>query len=149
MKVILLKDVPNVGHKYDVKDVSDGYAHNFLLARKLAEVATPGAIKNIELRRKQQIQQEEMDQKLLEGTLDNLKGAKITIKEKANEKGHLFSQVHKDEIAKALKEQKNIDLKPEMVDLNKSIKEIGEHKIVVKVNKKSAEFILEILPIKE
>ncbi len=147
MKVILLKDVPSVGHKYDVKDVSDGYALNYLIARKLAEPATPGAIKNVELKKKQSAQQEELTKSLVMGALEGLKGSKITIKEKINEKGHLFSQVHKEEVIKAVKEQRGIDLGPEMIDMDKPIKEAGEHKITLKIDKKSTELILEILPI--
>jgi large subunit ribosomal protein L9 len=147
MKVILLKDVPNVGHKYEVKEVSDGYATNYLLARKLAEVATQGAVKSLELRRKQQAQQTKIDKDLLSKTLSALDGIAITISEKANEKGHLFSQVHKEEVIKALKDQKNIELEPEMIDLDKPIKEVGEHKISVTIDKKSVEINLSILPI--
>lgn len=147
MKVILLKDVPNVGKKYEVKDVSDGYAINYLIVRKLAEVATPGAIKNIELRRKQGVQKQELDKNLLAKTLESLKGVKITLSEKANEKGHLFAQVHREEVVAALKDQKGIELDAEMVDMEHPIKEAGEHKISIKIDKKTAEINLEILPI--
>jgi len=147
MKIILLKDVPNVGKKYEVKDASDGYALNYLIPRKLAEVATPGAVKNVELRRKQGIQQQEIDKNLLTKTLESLKGVKITLNEKANEKGHLFAQVHREEVIKALKEQKGIELAEEMIDMEHPIKETGEHKISIKIDKKTAEIILEILPI--
>lgn len=147
MKIILLRDVPNVGKKYEVKDVSDGYAQNYLLARKLAEIATPGAIKNVELRKKQSVQKQELDKNLLLKTLDSLKGLKITLNEKANEKGHLFAQVHKEEVINAINDQKGIELSEQMIDMEHPIKEIGEHKISIKIDKKTAEVILEILPI--
>lgn len=147
MKIILLRDVPNVGKKYEVKDVSDGYAQNYLFARKLAEIATPGAIKNVELRKKQSVQKQELDKDLLLKTLDSLKGLKITLNEKANEKGHLFAQVHREEVVNAIKGQKGIELNVEMIDMEHPIKETGEHKINIKIDKKTAEVILEILPI--
>ena len=52
MKVIFLQDVPRVGKKYDVKEVNDGYAMNFLLPRKLVELATPKSIAELEIRKK-------------------------------------------------------------------------------------------------
>ena len=52
MKVIFLKDVPRVGKKYDIKEINDGYAMNFLFPQKLAEIATPSAIANLEKRQK-------------------------------------------------------------------------------------------------
>ena len=50
MKVIFLKDVPRVGKRHDIKEVNDGYATNFLLPRKLAEVATPAAVTRLQVR---------------------------------------------------------------------------------------------------
>lgn len=146
MKIILLRDVPNVGKKYEVKDVSDGYALNYLMPRKLAEVATPGALKGVDLRKKQFVQKQEIDKTLMAKTLESIKGVKITLNEKANEKGHLFAQVHKKEVINALKAQKGIELSEDMLDMEHPIKEAGEHKITIKIDKKSVEINLEILP---
>lgn len=138
MKIILLRDVPNVGKKYEIKDVSDGFGRNFLLARNLAEIATTQTIQNIEKKRMQDKQMKEVDKDILEKNLDTLKGVRISIKEKANEKGHLFAAVRAAEIAKILKEQKHIEIPEDMIELEKPIKEIGEYKIKVK----DSEFLL-------
>lgn len=141
MKVILLKDVPKLGKKYDVKEVANGFARNSLFPQKLAEIATPSVIASIELRKKQDKQFKEVDKDILNKNIESLKDVKITISEKANEKGHLFAGVHKEEIVSALKSQKNINIPEELIELNEPIKEIGEHKIRVK----NIEFILEIV----
>ncbi|MFA4890069.1 MAG: 50S ribosomal protein L9 [Candidatus Paceibacterota bacterium] len=141
MRVILLHDVPNVGKKYEVKNVSDGFARNFLFAKKLAEVATTQTIQNIETKKKQDEQKKEVDKNILGKNIAALDEVKISIKEKTNEKGHLFAAIHTKEIAKALKEQKQIEIPEEMIGLEKPIKEKGEYKIKVK----NKEFILEIL----
>ncbi len=141
MKVILIKDVPKLGIKYDVKEVSAGYARNFLFSRGLAEQATEKIIKAVEIKKKQMGQEKEISQDILEKNLTAIDGLKLTITEKANEKGHLFAGVHKEEIAKILKEQKHVEIPAELIDLEHPIKEIGEHKIQVK----DKEFILEII----
>ncbi len=95
MKVIFLQDVQRVGKRHDVKDISDGYAVNFLLPRKLAVVATPRAIAELETRKKEIAIEREVQEGLLTKNLEAIKGKTITIKVKADEKGHLFSKIHK------------------------------------------------------
>jgi len=140
MKVILKKDVPKLGIKYEVKEVSAGYARNFLFSRGLAEQATDKIIKSVEIKRKQATQEKEISQDILEKNLGEINGIRLTIQEKANEKGHLFAGVHKEEVVKILKEQKHIEIPAELIGLEHPIKEIGEHKIPVK----DKEFVLEI-----
>lgn len=141
MKVILLQDVPNVGRKYEVKNVSDGFARNFLFAKKLAEIATTQSIQAIDAKKKQDEQKKEVEKDILGKNIEALEGLKISIKEKTNEKGHLFAGIRAKEIAKILKDQKNIGIPEEIIEMEKPIKEKGEHRIKVK----NKEFILEIL----
>ena len=141
MKIILLRDVPNVGKKYEVKDVSDGFGRNFLLARNLAEIATTQSIQNIEKKRTQDNQMKEVDKDILEKNIEALEGIRISVKEKANEKGHLFAAVRAKEIVEILKKQKHIEIPEEMIELKKPIKEKGEHK----VKAGNEEFVLEII----
>ena len=142
MKVILLKDVVKVGHKNEVKNVSDGYAMNFLIPNKLAEFATPKKIKNIEILKHQQKEEYNIQHDLLVKNLKTLNGARVEIEGKANEKGHLFKGIQKEEIVEELKRQDHIDLKPEFVELEHPIKEVGEFDITAKVGDTKATFKL-------
>lgn len=144
MKVILLNDVPKVGKRHDVKDVNDGYAANFLLPRKLAIVATPKAISDLEKQKKQIIIEREVQEDLLMKNLENIKGKVITIKGKANEKGSLFSSIHKKEIVDAMHSEHRAEIDEEFIILEKPIKEIGEFEIPIQIKGKKSSFKLKI-----
>ena len=143
MKIILLQDISGVGRKGEVKNVSDGYGRNFLLPNKLGQIATPSAIASAEKIRKQTEQDKEVQKDILEKNIKGLKDLKVQIKAKANEKGHLFSIIHPDEISKILKEQHHLDIPSKFIEIEKPIKELGEHTIRVK----HQEFILDVLAI--
>ena len=144
MKVIFLKDVPRVGKKNDIKDVNDGYAQNFLLARGLAELATPNKISDLEKRMKNIVVENQIEENLLMRNLEEMKDKVIVLKEKANEKGHLFSSIHKKEIIDAMLKQNHITLSEDILDLDKPIKEIGEFEINVSIKSKKSSFKLKI-----
>ena len=133
MKVIFLQDVPRVGKKYDVKEVNDGYATNFLLPRKLAELATPKAVASLEIHKKEIIVEREVQTDLLMRNLEEIKGKVIKIKGKANEKGSLFKAIHKKEIIIEMKKQNHADIDEEFIILEKPIKEIGEFEIPIEI----------------
>ncbi|MES2315369.1 MAG: 50S ribosomal protein L9 [Patescibacteria group bacterium] len=142
MKVIFLKDVPRVGRKYDVKEVNGGYATNFLLPRKLAELATTKALAALETRQKDiQIEREVQDDLLMKN-LEEIKGKVVHITAKADEKGHLFKGIHNKEIAEAMKAEHRADITPEFITLEKPIKEVGEFEIPILVKGKKSSFKL-------
>ena len=142
MQVIFLHDVPRVGKKYDVKEVNDGYAVNFLLPRKLAVIATPKAVAELEMRQKEIVLEREVQESLLLKNLEEIKGKTITIKGKANELGHLFSAIHKKEIVEAMKEQNRADIGEEFIVLEKPIKQVGEFEIPIVIKGKKSSFKL-------
>jgi large subunit ribosomal protein L9 len=144
MKVILLKNVPKIGKKYQVINVASGYAANFLFPKNLAEIATDKAIVRVEKLLAEQGAQKKIMEDLLLKNLSDINGAKIEITEKANEKGHLFAAIHADELIPALKEQTRLDVDADHIVLNKPIKEIGEHKVSIKVQDKTAEFTVNV-----
>ncbi len=145
MKVIFLKDVPRVGKKYDVKDVNDGYALNFLIPRKLVEIATPKAIQAHEIRKKDIILERAVQDELLMKNLEEIKSKTITISAKANEKGHLFSSIHKKEIIEAMRKNHHAEIGEEFIVLEKPVKEVGEHDIPILIKGKKASFKLVVV----
>ena len=140
MKIILLKDIPNVGQRYDIKDVSSGFALNHLLPRGLAEAATPKAVAKIEAIKVNDLTQKKIQEELLLKSLEKIKSITLHLKEKTNDKGHLFAGITKERLAEEIKKQEKIDVLPESIKLNKPLKEAGEHKIMIEILGKKAEF---------
>ncbi len=131
MKVILLKDVKGIGRAHEVVEVKDGHALNYLIPKKLAIPATEAAMREAELRRKQAAERGAIDAALLAQNISALAEARIVIKVKANEKGHLYDAVGESDIVKAAKEQTRIDIPEDAIRLEKPIKELGTFDIPV------------------
>jgi large subunit ribosomal protein L9 len=144
MKVILLKDVQKVGRKFETVTVAEGYATNSLIPKGLAEVATPKAIARAEKFQVQEAADRKVREDLLMKNLKDIGGVTLEIAGKANEKGHLFAGIHKEELVPALKEQTRLDIDPSYIVLDKALKEVGEHKVTVKVQDKEVEFTVVI-----
>jgi len=144
MKVILLQDVPKVGKRYDLKNIADGYALNFLIPKKLAKLATKDAKKEIEiLKEKQQLKQVKKETELMEDIL-KLKDSVINITTKINKEGHLFAGIDKKAIIDVIKDQKALNIDEDFIILEKPIKEASEHVIKLKVGSKEFSFTLKI-----
>lgn len=132
MKVILLEDVKNVGKAWDIKDVSDGYARNFLFPNKLAQVATPDMIKKAEMQKAEGIKKAEEDLEKIELLASALDDFVIKIKAKANAEGKLFGSIKPEMIREALINEK-LDIRsiPAKNIATENIKETGEHKVTI------------------
>lgn len=144
MKVILLKNVQNVGKKYDIKTVSDGYALNFLIPNHFAEVAQASAVKKIEQLKLHEDLKRKAFESTLHASLKKIEGKGLTVEAKVNEKGHLFKGIHKDEIVALLKEKVGVDVSPEYITLEKPIKEVGSHSIPLTIGDSMVQFTLEV-----
>lgn len=145
MKIVLIKDVKGVGKKHDIKTVADGFALNSLIPQGLAEVATKNALVRVELIKKQEETERKVHEDLLSKNLKSIHDVVVEMTVGANEKGHTFAGIHAAEIAPLLKAQTRIEVLPEFIKLDKPIKEIGDHKIDVKVQGKSATFVLKVI----
>ncbi len=144
MRVILLQDVPKIGKKYDVKEVANGLARNFLIPKKLVEMATPHAIKNIETLRAKNLQETEKKGKELFAMLELLTDKTIVMKTKSSEQGSLFKAVTEKDIAEAIEKQHHIKISPTLIILDEPIKKVGEYSIMMggkKLQKKLTIFI--------
>jgi large subunit ribosomal protein L9 len=144
MKIILLKEVKGIGHAHEAIETADGYALNFLIPKKLAIPATAVALKEAELRRKQAVERAELDTKLLTQNIAALAEARIVIRVRANEKGHLYDAVGESEIRKAAKEQAHVDISDDVIKLEKPIKELGIFEIPVSATDAFGKFSITI-----
>ena len=142
MKVVLLKDVPKVGKKFDVRDVSDGYGRNYLLKLGLAKIATDSTLKEAEEFKLKNVAVKQMAEEEVDRGLTRLGAVKLLIKSKANEDGHLFAGIDADDLSNEIKKQTGLSVLPEYIKLEKSIKTVGEHLIEVAIGKKRASFRL-------
>jgi large subunit ribosomal protein L9 len=135
MKVIFLDDVKNVGKKYDIKDVSDGYARNFLFPNKLAETATPEAIKKLDSMKAAHEKEDKDAIAHLEAIAKKINETKIQFELKVDKSGAVFGSVNKETLSKAMREHKLIGAERVDIDLKYPIKELGEHSVAIDLKK--------------
>jgi large subunit ribosomal protein L9 len=131
MKIILLQDVPKIGKKYDIKEINNGYAVNFLIPKKLAVPATPQEISKIEMIKETSRMEKEIQYSLLSKIIADLSDKVVHIAESANEKGNLFSAVKAKEISEAMYLEHHISIDAQAIKLKEPIKDIGSHKVTI------------------
>ncbi len=135
MKVIFLQDVRNVGRRNDVKEVSEGYARNFLLPNKLVEPATPAALKKLETMKATHDAEETALLKKLDDEKRAIEAVALEFPLKADKSGAPFSSVNKDTILTALREHKLVTTERVAIDLKYPLKEFGEHAVTIDLKK--------------
>ena len=133
MQVILLKKIVGLGEVGDIKEVSEGYARNFLFVQNLAEPATQSNIEKLKKDQAEQVRKAEKDLLITEKIADRLNGLVIEIKSKANDAGKLYAAITPAMIVKKLKE-KDFTIKKEQIILIEAIKELGEYPIAIQLN---------------
>ncbi|MGE5380829.1 MAG: 50S ribosomal protein L9 [Methylocystaceae bacterium] len=133
MKVILTQDVKKLGQKGDLKEVSDGYARNFLFPRNLAVEATATRIKEMDERKTSEGRRKEREEEQARAIKAKLDGKTINVKAKMGKDGKLYGAVTAQEISDAIKAQAGIDLDKRKVDLKENIKHEGEYPVKLKI----------------
>ncbi|MCK5084358.1 MAG: 50S ribosomal protein L9 [Candidatus Pacebacteria bacterium] len=133
MKVILTKDVQNLGNIGDIKDVANGYARNFLIPGGYAAIATKDTIERSEEMKLKKEKQAEEGLKTAEELSKRLESVSITIKAKADESGKLYAAVKSKEISKAL-DDKGFKIDEDKVVIKESIKAIGDHEVIINLD---------------
>ncbi|MBU2542631.1 50S ribosomal protein L9 [Patescibacteria group bacterium] len=132
MKVILIQNVPGTGQKGDIKEVADGYARNFLIKKNLARPATVDAVEKIQAQEKKKAKEMENELKDSQRVADKIDGLEIEILGKTSNTGTLYSAVGAHKIAQEIKKQLGMLIKPNQVELRKSIKECGEFEVKIR-----------------
>jgi len=135
MRVILLRDVKDVGKRFDVKDVSDGFARNFLFPGKLAEAATPSALRALEAKRLEREKEESESLKHFAALAERLKERSLIFPVKATDEGAVFGSVTKEMILSALRDAKLLTKERLEIHMDHPLKKLGEHKIEVSLKK--------------
>ena len=142
MKVVLLKDVPKLGKKFDVKEVSGGYALNSLIPRGLVAVATETLVKRMDGEKAIMSHKLHKEEEILAKNLSTIDKLVLEMTAKASIKGHLFSSIHKAEIAAQVQRVAGISIDAEFVKLEKPIKEVGDHVVEIVAGGKTAKLKL-------
>lgn len=136
MKVILLQDVKSLGKKGEVVNVSDGYARNMILPKKLGVETTGKNLNDLKLQNKhaEKVAQEQLE--AAQALADEIKEKIVEVKIKAGEGGRTFGSISTKEISAAVKEQLNLDIDKKKMSLNDPIKALGTYEVAVKLHAK-------------
>lgn len=134
MKVILLQDEKKLGKKGDIIEVSEGYARNYVLPKKIGVEATPKNLNDLKLQKanSDKIAQEQLD--AAKALAADLETKQVVVKIKAGEGGRAFGSVSSKEIATACKEQHGIELDKKKIQLAESLKNFGSYEVAIKLH---------------
>ena len=143
MEIVLLEDVKSLGKKGDVVKVSDGYARNFILPKKLGVEATPKNLNELRLQKanaariaaQQLSDAKDLAAKLADAVEDMAADASVTVRIKAGDNGKAFGSVSGKEIARAAEEQLGLDLDKKKLVLPEPLKTLGVHEVAVKLHR--------------
>lgn len=130
MQVILIQNVAGIGKIDDVKDVSEGYARNFLFARNLAMPATPKVLADLKVRQNRKVKDVEKGLREQQSVADKLDGYEVVLKEKVSKGETLYAAVGPQKVAEALM-RSGFQINKDQI-LLKPIKETGEYKAKIK-----------------
>ncbi|WP_010531295.1 50S ribosomal protein L9 [Lentibacillus jeotgali] len=134
MKVIFKQDVKGKGKKGDVRNVSDGYARNYLLKNNLAVEATQGNMKALEAKKKKEQQQADEEKKEAELLKNELADATVEISAKSGDSGRLFGSITSKHIADVLKQDYDYKIDKRKIELDNPIRTLGYTNVPVKLH---------------
>ncbi|HLR39073.1 MAG TPA: 50S ribosomal protein L9 [Jeotgalicoccus sp.] len=134
MKVILLKDVKNIGKQGEVKEVASGYAHNFLFKKGLAEEANAKNLAKLEAQKEEARVEAAAELQEAQDLKKELDDSEVEIKMKSGEDGRLFGSVSSKQVIEAYKEQKNVKLDRRKLDMPEPFRTLGYHKVNIKLH---------------
>jgi len=135
MKVILKQDVRALGKRGDIKEVADGYAHNYLLPKGLAIEATAGNLKVLSDQKEMNAQKELREAEEAKGLAGRLNGLEINLKVKAGEGGRLFGSITGKDLADQIYQKTKIELDKRKLEIGDVIKNLGKHQVKVHLYK--------------
>ena len=135
MKIVLLENVKKLGKKDEIIEVSDGYARNVLIPKKLGLPATAENLNNVRLKNKNEEKKEENLREIAEKNKDVIEKEKFIVSIKAGANGKTFGSITSKEISDAIKNTTNVEVDRKDILLDESIKNVGNYDIKVKLHK--------------
>lgn len=135
MRVLLTKDVENLGKAGDVKDVADGFGRNFLLRRNLAVAAGRGAEAEAKRLRDAASKKETKELKEAQAMADEIDNKTVVVRLKVGAEDKAFGSITNQDIAGALKAQHRVEVDRHKIDLKEPIKTLGEHQVSLKLHR--------------
>ena len=136
MKVILLKDVKGTGKKNEVKEVSDGYARNYLLPKKLAVPADNTNMKELNEKNKSKELKAQKEYEVAVELGKKMEELNVVIYAKAGDGGRLFGSITSKDIAEQIKKQHNIEVDKRKITLDEPIRVLGSRFVDIKIHQK-------------
>lgn len=130
MKVILLKNVPDLGNTGEIKQVSDGYARNYLLPQKLVKAANDLSIKEMAQKKNSQVKALASRAKKFKEIAKKINNIKIIIKAKADDKKTLFGSISANKLAEELK-NRHYNIESKYIKLDQPIKSLGYYDVMI------------------
>lgn len=134
MKVILVQDVPNLGRKGAAVEVAEGYARNYLVPRGLATIATPGALKSLQVEQQRRAAQAQRAAERARADAAQLAGRTVTVHAKAGDAGRLFGAVTSKDVAEAILRQIGVAVDKRRIELPEPIKQLGSFAVEVRLH---------------
>jgi large subunit ribosomal protein L9 len=133
MEVLLLKDVEQLGEAGEIKRVADGYARNFLMPRGLAVIATPGAVKQVELQLESESRRQAKELDEAQALAHALDGRAVRFQARAGESDRLYGSITNANIADALSEQVEQEVDRRKIEMDEPLKELGTHAVTIRL----------------
>jgi len=133
MKVVLLEDLPGKGSAGEIKEVSKGYAKNFLLPQGLALVATPMVMKQVESRLQKERREEIINRDKLVELAQQIEGREICLKARTGTGERLFGSITAADIAEELSRATGSVIDKKKIDIEKPLRQAGSYEVTVKL----------------
>ena len=136
MKIILLEDVKSLGKKGELVNVNDGYARNYILAKKLGVEATPKNLNDLKLKKANEEKRAKEIYEEAAAFAERLSKMEVNVSIKAGEGGKIFGSVSSKEIAQAAQEQLGVELDKKKMRLPSPIKSVGTQMVPIRLHPK-------------
>ena len=135
MRVMLIKDVENVGQAGDVKEVADGFGRNYLIPRRLAIVAGKGAEAEARRLREAVVKREAKDRDQAQELAELIDNKTVVVRLKVGAEDKVFGAITNEDIATALRLQHQVDVDRRKIDLKDPLKQLGEHQVPLRLHR--------------